>query len=125
MDNLYHVNISLGSNVNNKEYYMCRAIHWLQDILVNSRVCKPYITEPISGKGANYLNSVMEGYFNGDIDTLTRLTKGYELSCGRDEECRKRGEVPIDIDIVTFNGEIIRKRDYSATFFKIGLEQLK
>ncbi len=55
---------------------------------------------------------------------LNSAFKAYERACGRDEECRSKGLVPIDLDIVMWNGDVVREKDYKQQFFKIGWEQI-
>ena len=47
-----------------------------------------------------------------------------EYDFGRDSEARERGDVPLDVDIVLFDAEIVRPRDFSQSFFRIGYESL-
>ncbi|MDE6338577.1 MAG: hypothetical protein K2K97_02170, partial [Muribaculaceae bacterium] len=53
------------------------------------------------------------------------ITKNYEKENGRNAEARKRGDVPIDIDIVVWNGEVVREHDFVCNFFRIGLRTLR
>lgn len=72
-----------------------------------------------------YMNAVISGYIDIPFETLNANLKEYELKHGRDSEARKKGEVPIDLDIVRWNGEIIRPRDYASDYFRKGLTEIE
>ena len=38
--------------------------------------------------------------------------------------CKLAGLVPIDLDIVMWNGEVVRQRDFNQDYFQIGWKQL-
>lgn len=44
----------------------------------------------------------------------------YENVCGRTPASKQTGEIPMDIDIIIWNDEIIRPNDYEHEYFKIG-----
>ena len=48
----------------------------------------------------------------------------YSKENGRDEERRRRGEVPIDIDIVLWNAKTVRPADFAREFFQIGFREI-
>jgi 2-amino-4-hydroxy-6-hydroxymethyldihydropteridine diphosphokinase len=114
--------ISVGSNVNYGN--VAKACGWLTTVLENAYCSRLYETPAVNGKGRPYVNAVISGYINSDLDQFNMILKEYEISAGRDDSCRKAGIVPIDIDIVVFKGEVIREWDYRQTFFKIGYSEL-
>ena len=114
---------------------------WLDSVLTDSVCSTIYETDDISCKKESskksgdssatsqakpkYMNAVISGFTDIPFETLNASLKEYELSHGRDSESRRRGEVPIDIDIVKWNGNIIRPRDYSADYFRKGLAEIE
>lgn len=72
-----------------------------------------------------YLNMVVSLRTRLGRDRLDVRLKKLETDAGRDEQCRLKGEVPLDLDIVIFDGEVIRRRDYESDFFRIGHSQIK
>lgn len=58
------------------------------------------------------------------VGELERLSKQFEISLGRDAQARTRGDVPVDIDIVVFDGKIMRERDFESEFFRIGYMEI-
>jgi 2-amino-4-hydroxy-6-hydroxymethyldihydropteridine diphosphokinase len=116
--------ISLGSNTKDGDNNLSDAVDWLRSIIIVEAVSSIYSTPPLSGYGANYSNMVIFGRTERDIESLTQLLKKYECEAGRNDECRRLGIVPIDIDVVVCNNTIIRPRDYEANYFKIGFSEI-
>lgn len=135
-DCVMEVVLGIGSNFGDRRKNVGRAVEWLLDLLEDVEVSSIYETPPMpssSGKGmpvpvsgvtSDYMNCVVAGSYCGSIDELNRKLKEYETANGRDIYCRSHGLVPVDIDIVVASGEILRPRDYSASFFRIGYSQL-
>lgn len=117
-----HLFLSIGSNRSYED--VINAIEWLKKKLFNTRISSLYKTPPVQGHGKPYVNAVMEGKINMDLDDFNCELKKFEISSGRDEIARAAGIVPVDIDIVISNGEVLRKRDYVQSFFKIGYLEL-
>ena len=70
------------------------------------------------------MNAVVSGKFEGTPDELDLILKNYEKEEGRDKQCRERGEVPIDIDIVIAEEAIIKEWDFRQKFFQIGFSEI-
>lgn len=89
-----------------------------------TRVSPVYETPDCLGSGHRYMNAVicLETPYSEGI--LTGMLKQLETDMGRDEECRRAGLVPLDIDIVIFDDEIRRPADYSAAYFQTGYKNL-
>lgn len=119
-----NVVISLGSNCGLRKENVEAATRFLGTVLTEMRASSIYETPEIHGLPHLYMNAVLEGNFSGEFDELHEMCKIYEKENGRDENARNRGDVPIDLDIVTWDEEIIRPRDFSMEFFKIGYRQL-
>lgn len=117
------VTLSLGSNNGDRTAFVSDALGWLHRILSVINHSSIYETPELHGKGAPYMNAVVTGETDKEFSILNNAIKQYECSCGRNAETRKRGIVPIDIDIVIWNGEILRPADYNHSFFRIGFEE--
>lgn len=114
--------LSVGSNL--KAGYVEKAIAWLESVLTECRASHIYTTPAVQGYGDPYTNAVVMARSDMDCNELNRIIKEYELSCGRDDNARAKGIVPIDIDIVVVAGEVLRLRDFNQSFFKIGYQNL-
>lgn len=116
--------IGIGSNCGDRKAKVEEGLEWLKSQLMQTKSSTIYETPCALKAGKPYMNSVIFGYFSGDAFQLENLLKEKEESMGRDSECRKRGDVPIDMDIVICDNEIYKEWDYRQKFFRIGYEML-
>ncbi|MDE5799782.1 MAG: 2-amino-4-hydroxy-6-hydroxymethyldihydropteridine diphosphokinase [Paramuribaculum sp.] len=56
-----------------------------------------------------------------DMEELGALMKRWEREAGRIAHCKS---VPLDIDIVVFDGQVVRPRDFAQEYFKTGYRAL-
>lgn len=127
--------ISVSSNCGDRIRNCQDALIWLASVLKDTVNSSVYETEDISCKKnaasssahpekPKYMNAVLSGYSDISFEKLNENLKAYELKHGRDSEARRKGEVPIDLDIVKWDGEILRPRDYAADYFRKGLTEI-
>ncbi len=125
---MIHCFIGLGSNDGDREAHLRHAIDFLSEICAAAYCSTPYETAAISSSPSahkpHYLNAVVSIDFDGDLPTLQTMLKAGEVMAGRNAEARKRGRVPIDMDVVIADGEVIRPGDYSRYYFRQGYEEL-
>lgn len=116
--------LSLGSNSTDKESQMKNAIKQMKQIFDNVVVSEIYEVPAYNGIDASYLNSVMVVLTTMPIDNVNSLLKRWEIECGRTSESKQKGVVPIDLDIVIWNSEVLRPIDYSRSYVSLGISQL-
>lgn len=116
--------VCLGSNADDKEKQVSAALGWLGSVSAVLKKSDIYSTPECHGGGSVYFNAVAEIDFDGDSDSLNSIFKRYEIECGRNDKTRALNIVPIDIDIVISDNEIVRPRDYAQSFFKIGYNSM-
>lgn len=116
--------ISIGSNCGDRKKSVSEALNWLKSILMQTECSEIYETPCARSLGTPYMNAVIKGFYSGDGIDLEDLLKDKELQMGRTSQCREKGEVPIDMDIVLMNNEIIKTWDYRQRFFQYGFKQL-
>lgn len=121
---IHDVVLCAGSNIEPRGDNVSRSISWLLTILSDSEYSEIYETPEIHGIGAPYANAVIMGRTSMEMKNLDILLKRYETLSGRDEEARRKMEVPIDIDIVIWDGRIVRDKDFRQSFFQIGYRLL-
>ena len=116
--------LGIGSNCGDRRESVEKAVKWLETVLMQTKVSEIYET-PCANQGKRpYMNAVMSGYFSGDAFRLDDLLKEHERAMGRNAECREKGDVPVDIDIVICDGTIFKEWDYRQKFFRIGYDQI-
>lgn len=116
--------VGIGSNCGNRKENITKTIDWLRSLLTDFKCSQIYETPAVGKISRPYLNAVAEGIFENEILVLNRLLKEQEKEMGRDEECRKREDVPIDIDIVIADEVVIKPWDYNQRFFRIGFDEI-
>lgn len=82
------------------------------------------MTPSVSNNDASvYYNAVACCQVDGDCscDVLQDHLKHYEISAGR---VRGAKNVLIDLDLVVFDGKIVRPVDFSRNYFSIGYREL-
>ncbi len=115
---------SLGSNCGDRLINVSEGLKWLSQYLSDFKHSSIYATPDCHGGFKEYFNVVASGTTKLSSAGLELLCKQYELACGRDQEKRKSGDVPIDIDLVIFNGQVLRPNDFKREFFKIGYSMI-
>ena len=116
--------LSLGSNCTDRYSQMNNCVVWLSNIINDIKVSSVYSTPALNVKDNDYLNAVVEGFVVCDFDTLKEELKDYEKICGRTAQSKLVGVVPIDIDIVIWNDDVVKIGDYEQSYFKIGWNEL-
>lgn len=118
--------LSLGSNLAWDE-----AVRMLEGVCVPlSRLCpgmrfsSVYATRAEGHSTGTYANCMAVGDCPDDLATLEGACKRLEAELGRTDEARRRGLVPIDIDVVRYGSEIVRPANYTYTYMRRGLEEL-
>ena len=117
--------LSLGSNSADKIQKMKTCINDLKTVFVDVKVSRVYETEALNGIDNNYLNAVLSGYCDESFDVIKSRMKQYEIDSGRTKESKLKGDVSIDVDIVLWNGDIIKENDFKQSYFQIGWNEIK
>jgi 7,8-dihydro-6-hydroxymethylpterin-pyrophosphokinase (HPPK) len=112
--------ISIGSNSRDREWQMKNGLEWLRSVLSHIKESEVYNSAASNGRDADYLNAVVSASCRESLDDITAKFKEYENVCGRTPASKQTGEIPMDIDIIIWNDEIIRPNDYEHEYFKIG-----
>lgn len=111
--------LCLGSNVPNRLRRLdgaLEALRSLGEILETSEVIE---SADISGRGAHYFNVVARMSTVYILEQLESRISEIETMLGRRPESKKSGVMPIDIDIVIYDQEIVSQRDYERPYFTV------
>lgn len=117
--------LSIGSNSKDREWQIKNCIKWLKHLLSNVSTSEIYNSKAANGKDPDYLNAVMEAKCRNNYDEINDILKKYEAVCGRAPISKQVGDIPMDLDIIIWNGQIVRERDFAQEYFQIGWKQLK
>lgn len=116
--------LSIGSNSDDCVLRMDECLEWLGGVLGAMNRSEAYQTPAINGKDKDYINAVVVGEYNDSYESLHKALKQYEKDCGRNELSKLNGCIPIDLDIVIWNGVLLREKDFEQTYFKKGWDML-
>ena len=116
--------LSIGSNSADRDAQMTNCIAWLRDNATLTKLSSVYNSPASNGKDPDYLNAVAEITSALTLPELTKLLKDSERQCGRTPQSKALGSLPIDIDIVMWNGNVLRQKDFAQYYFAKGWNEI-
>ncbi len=116
--------ICIGSNTADRAQIIKKTVETLGGMLSNMRKSDVYECESHSGIGNSYFNTVIQGGTTLSYEQLHAATKQMERDMGRTPQSKITGVMPLDIDIVLCNDEVIHPQDYELYHFRHGYEQI-
>ncbi len=121
---MHSVLISLASN-NEQEKNLSEARKALTQVLISPDYTPAVWTEPYGKKeGALYLNQLVSAQTDLDNDELNGRLKDIEKTQGRDDEARRQGVVPIDLDLLLYDQQRFHLRDWQRPYIQQLLPKL-
>ena len=135
---MHHVLLSLAANVNHKKN-LCNARKALAQILSRPAYTKEIWTEPCSvattissssdsnqskPRIRHYLNQLVSAETMLTMDQLNQRLKELELQSGRTSEMRQQGLVPLDLDLLEYDGERHHLSDWQRPYVQQLLPQI-
>lgn len=118
--------ISLGANTPDKEHRLTNAINAIERIATITARSPIYHSEAEGHKkSAPYANALLQIATNTDFDTLHDTFKLWERQAGRTPQSKLQGEIPLDIDIVVWNDNILRQSDLQYDFMQQGMKLMR
>lgn len=112
--------IVLGSNCGLREKAVKEATEFIASFCKVDFVTPVYESPDCLGTGHRYMNAVAAITSGLALETLTLRFKRYEEESGRTLRTRALGLVPIDIDVVASEEEVLRPSDFHSSYFKEG-----
>lgn len=118
--------IGIGTNVATKAAEMEQATQWLAQLLPNCRISEPYANPatPQSLTPMPYLNAVAIGQTHLEAVEFQTLLKDYEAQRGRTPTTDASQGVIIDLDMVVYDGRVLRPSQYRQPYFQLPLASL-
>lgn len=116
--------IALGSNTNPRQN-MERASSAIELLLPDIRWSEAVFTAPEAcSNPALFLNLVGIAHTSLPVADLIRHFKQIERALGRVPENKHQGIIPIDIDLLQWNSELLKPDDMQRGYIKEGIRQL-
>lgn len=116
--------LCLGSN-RDRERNIGRATELLRKRFAALRFSPSYYTDPVGcGLVEPFLNRVAIGYCGESAGEIRSILKKIEQSLGRQANEKAIGIVRIDIDLLQWNGEVLKADDLARDYVRLGLSLL-
>jgi 2-amino-4-hydroxy-6-hydroxymethyldihydropteridine diphosphokinase len=122
---VHQIIISLASNRFQKAN-LSKARNCLEEILSDMKYTDELWTQPVGNAKRKdaYLNQLVSGNTELDEEALNTWMKQTELSFGRTDAKRLLGIVPIDLDLLEFDGNQRHQNDWQRNYVKELIGQL-
>ena len=119
--------LTLGSNDRPSER-IAWTLKQLAALPLELRRSTPRSSSPVDFplSSAPFTDVVLLGYTALELDELQRLLKALEQRAGRTSEQRREHpeSIPIDIDLITWDGIILKPKDCTRPYLQQGLAEL-
>ncbi len=117
--------ISLASNDKDKQQILANIEETLRHHVTVIRQTPVYLTTAVgTALSSEYANALMLVETEETYESLRHSFKIYEQQAGRTALSKLQGIVPLDIDIISWNGIIIKQKDLQYEYMKEGLAML-
>ncbi len=124
LDLLNKIILSLGAN-SNSEINIAAADDLLRSNFVSIYFSEPVYTEPIGDiKTGLFLNQVAIAYTSNYPDEINKILKQVERTLGRTPESKVQGSIPIDIDLLQWNEQVLKPDDLQRDYVRSLLRTL-
>lgn len=121
---LNEIIVCIGSNRNPTANVEC-AGRLLCDYFTSLRFSAPVYTEPIGvGLSGLFLNQVVTAYTPDHPEEVNRVLKQIERQMGRTPQDKLRGDIPIDIDLLQWNDQVLKPADLQKEYVISGIRSL-
>lgn len=121
---LNKVIISLGSN-QEKEKNIEMANQLLDSHFDSIHFSEAVYTQPFHMENpALFLNQVAIAFTSENPDQIVDVFKQMERQLGRKPEDKSKGNIPIDIDLLQWNDEILKPSDFHRPYIQSALASL-
>lgn len=117
--------IGLGSNSNYKEN-MVRTRRRLKDYFPEIDFSNDELTDPVDWITDDpFLNAVAIAYTDLEKEEVRSYFKTLEAECGRTKALKLKGVIPMDIDMLKWNDEVLKVKDLQLDYVINGLQSLE
>lgn len=117
--------ILIGSNHADSRSLIAAAVELLSPSLTAVRMSSVVKSGDAAGGTAMYDNLVCVGYTSLSYSGLVEKAKDIERALGRTPQSKRIGVIEMDIDVVMWNGRVMRPGDAAKPYFVIPYSQLR
>lgn len=120
----HSVILLLGSNVSDREERLRMAVDELAGIVTVNARSEFYVSPDRSGLGAPYANIAVKCSVDMSVVQLSEHLAFIESRLGRTPQSKSMGIMPLDIDLVVWDEEIVSRSDYDTEQYARCVETL-
>lgn len=117
--------ICLGSNTPDCRQRIDRALQAIAHVGRITAVSESGMSDDITGRGAPYLNVVAGCSVTVEMPQMRDALDSIERSLGRTAASKPSGVMPLDIDIVVWDGHVVSPADYDRPYFSTGYKLIR
>ena len=111
--------LCLGSNTD-CEAYLSSAVGLLRAYFSSIRFSEAAYTEPIGLPDSSlFLNQVAIAGTDASLEEVKRVLKEMEKRLGRMSDSKRKGKIPIDIDLLLWNETILKPADWEKEYVQL------
>lgn len=110
--------ICFGSNVPGRDEAISLARSLVETVATTVAVSPAHVSADICGRGCDYLNVAVRCATDLTLEGFSAKLAEFERLGGRTSDSKASGIMPIDIDIVIWDGIVISPSDYSRPYFR-------
>ncbi len=122
---MHDIIFGISSNADDRETKISEAIEEVTALIPDLKVSQSFTASSYNNIGPEYMSVVAIGQCDIDLKRLHTFVKAFEWQLGRDNNTEPQtGIITIDIDIVTFDGDILKPNDYNQPAFQNALTSL-
>jgi len=115
---IHTATLCIGSNCGNRNARIAAAVARLRAVASVMRLSQVLETKDVTGRGALYLNQVVVCTTDMELAGFKNCLAAFEATAGRLSSSKAEGLMPIDIDLVVWDGKIVSRSDFEADYFK-------
>lgn len=116
--------LGIGSNMAPRLRRLDQALTALAAVVDIEDASAAVESDDHSGRGPAYLNMAVRCTTDMSLDELQAALRDLERRLGRRPDSKARGQMPVDIDIVEYNGMVVSKDDFDRQYFTTCYRQL-
>lgn len=114
---MHQLTLCIGSNIASRQAAIEDALAAIAHLARIDWHSGLHESRDVTGRGNNYLNLVVEGRTELDFNDLRSEMKALEARAGRTPESKTSGIMPLDVDIVVWDGQIVSEVDFNSKYF--------
>lgn len=122
---LHKVTLLFGSNYGEREKTIKKAAEMISREFCEWRMSEIYQSNAEGSGVGLYSNAVATGLTELSLEQLELLAKNTESILGRSPELRQQHLVPVDVDVIIYNEEVVRYLDSTREYYLKGIQYLE